>query len=201
MVGRRKSEEEEFEFTRTRSKENKKSKKSASWKRLTEGWIGAMFYVFLGVGLALVAKQTLTFALTTDMPVVAVVSQSMQHDRAEISYYKWLRDNLGYSEGYVDSWPIPTGFLVGDMPIVQGSDEYNVGDVIVYSAPGQEFPIIHRVIKINGDGSYQTKGDNNLNQLPYEFSVRKEQIHGKVIFIVPKLGYFKVILTKVLGVG
>lgn len=203
MVGRRKSEEEEFEFTRTRTrlKENKKSGKPASWKRLTEGWIGAMFYVFLGIGLALVAKQTLTFALATEMPVVAVVSQSMQHDHAEQTHYQWLMQHLSYSESYVDSWPVPTGFFVGDMPVVQGSDTYNVGDVIVYSVPSQDYPIIHRIIKINEDGTYQTKGDNNVNQLPYEFSVRKEQIHGKVIFIVPKLGYFKVILTKVLGVG
>lgn len=174
--------------------------KTTAWGKLTEGWIGVIFYIFLGIGLAIVAKQVLSFTLSTDMPVVAVVSPSMQHDHAEQTHYTWLEDHLGYNESYIKSWSIPTGFLVGDMPIVQGANDYKVGDVIVYSATGQTFPIIHRIIKINDDGTYQTKGDNNINQLPYEFNVHKEQIKGKVIFIIPKLGYFKVIITKVLGI-
>lgn len=176
-------------------------KKKTTWERLTEGWIGAIFYVFLGIGLALVAKQTLAFSLSTDMPVVAVVSESMQHNNAEQTHYQWLEDRFGYSESYINSWSVPTGFLIGDMPIVQGVGSYVVGDVIVYSTSEQSFPTIHRIIKINDDGTYQTKGDNNIHQLRYESSVSNEQIHGKVIFIIPKLGYFKVLITKVLGFG
>ncbi len=174
---------------------------NATWKKLTGGWTGAIFYVFLGIGLALLARQTLAFALSTEMPVVAVVSTSMQHDHVEQTHYQWLDEHMGYSESYIKSWSIPTGFLVGDMPVVKGEGNYKVGDVIVYSVPNQNFPIIHRAIKINEDGTYQTKGDNNLNQLPYEFKVHKEQIYGKVVFIIPKLGYFKVMLTNVLGIG
>jgi len=194
----RRKKEETFRRTKLRIKTRKRK---SSWERLTEGWIGAIFYVFLGIGLALVAKQMLTFGLSTSTPVVAVVSPSMQHDQADQTHYQWLEQRLGYDESYVKSWPVPTGFLIGDMPVVQGVNEYVVGDVIVYSVPEQNFPIIHRIIKINEDGTYQTKGDNNFHQLPYEFSVREEQIHGKVIFIIPKLGYFKVIITKVFGFG
>jgi signal peptidase I len=86
------------------------------------------------------------------------------------------------------------------MPIVQGAKEYKVGDIIVFSVKGARAPIIHRVIKINRDGTYQTKGDHNSGQLNYELSVKKDQIHGKVIFIIPKLGYFKVIISKIFGV-
>ncbi|MFH1623151.1 MAG: signal peptidase I [Candidatus Aenigmatarchaeota archaeon] len=165
------------------------------------GVFSTLFYMFLGVGMALVVKQGLAFGLTTDMPVVAVISASMQHDHASQTHYQWLRDNLGYDEGYVDSWPMPTGFLVGDMPIVQGSGSYAVGDVIVYSVPGSDVPIIHRIVKINADGTYQTKGDNNLQQLPYEFSVREDQIHGRVVALIPKLGYFKVFTTRAFGLS
>ena len=194
--------EEEFRIrTRKVEKRTPKARVMNTWKRLTAGWLGAIFYVFLGIGLALVARQTLAFGLSTEMPVVAVVSTSMQHDNVEQTHYHWLEEHLDYSESYIKSWPIPTGFLVGDMPVVQGSDDYEVGDVIVYSVPNQNFPIIHRIIKINEDGTYQTKGDNNLNQLPYEFKVQKEQVYGKVVFIIPKLGYFKVMLTNVLGIG
>jgi len=82
---------------------------------------------------------------------------------------------------------------------LQGSSNYRVGDVIVYSIHGQSIPVIHRIIKINADGSFQTKGDHNSNQLPFEFSIKKDQIHGKVIFIIPKLGYFKVVISRLLG--
>lgn len=164
-----------------------------------KGWKGVVVYAILGIIIALLSNQTLGFVLSTDMPVVAVVSSSMQHDNEEVTHYKWLEDNLGYNRSYIDSWSVPNGFNVGDMPVIQGSSEYGVGDVIVYSRPGQSVPIIHRIIKINLDRTYQTKGDNNTGQMDYELSVGKEQIHGKAIFIIPKLGYFKVIVSKVIG--
>lgn len=161
--------------------------------KLTQGWIGNIFYCLLGVLFAVIFHYgILRFALATDLPMVAVLSNSMKHDSSvDIYHYQWLEKNLGYNESYIKSWPIAKGFAKGDMPIVKGSDEYKVGDVIVYDA-GQEVPIIHRIIKINEDGTYQTKGDNNPGQYPYELSVSKEQIHGKVVFVIPKLGYVKV---------
>ena len=172
----------------------------SKFSRLTEGWVGILFYTFVGIIFALLVNQVLAFALSTDLPVVAVVSSSMQHDNANRTYYGWLESTMGYEREYIDSWSVPTGFFVGDMPIVVGSEEYNVGDVIVYSVPDQKYPIIHRIIKINADGTYQTKGDNNLLQAPYELNIRPEQIHGKVIFIVPKLGYIKVITSQIFGI-
>ncbi|MDI6798717.1 MAG: signal peptidase I [Candidatus Aenigmarchaeota archaeon] len=171
-----------------------------TWKKLTQGWFGYIFYAVLGIVIAFLVNQTLGFALTTDLPVVAVVTSSMEHDAStEINHYQWLEKNLGYNRSYIDSWPIATGFSIGDLPIVQGSGNYSVGDVIVYSVPGQRVPVIHRIIKINPDGSYMTKGDHNPSLLPFEHSVKKEWVHGKVIFIIPKLGYFKVIVSRLLG--
>jgi len=161
--------------------------------------VGSLFYIILGVVLAVVVKQLLVFGLSTDMPVVAVLSQSMQHNAAERTHYEWLMDKMGYDRSEIDSWPIAGGFLVGDMPIIQGRNDYEVGDIVVYSVPGQSVPIIHRIIKINADGTYQTKGDNNMNQFPYELRVGESQIHGEVIFVVPKLGHFKVFMTKTLN--
>jgi len=201
----RENEEEKFDEKKINFGEKKMAEKKSRGK-LSDllhggGLLGTLFYVFLGIGLALVVKQTMVYALSSDMPVVAVVSQSMQHDNPDQTYYSWLEQKMGYTKEYINSWPVPTGFLVGDMPIVQGESDYIVGDIIVYSVPNQEVPIIHRIIKINSDGTYQTKGDNNLNQLPYEFSVSKEQVHGKVLFVIPKLGYFKVLTTKIFGVS
>lgn len=158
-----------------------------------------LIYIYGGIILAFLAHIFLGIILSTNMPIVAVVSSSMEHEHAENYHYKWLEKNLGYNRSYIDSWPFPNGLSVGDMPIVKGSNDYKVGEIIVYDA-GQQAPIIHRIIKINPDGSYQTKGDNNPSQNSYEFSVKKEQIYGKVIFIIPKLGYFKVFVTKIIGI-
>jgi hypothetical protein len=169
---------------------------------LTKGWTGNIFYIALGVLCAVIFYFViLRFALGTDLPMVAVVSNSMKHESTlEITHYQWLEKNMKYNRSYIDSWPIGNGFSVGDMPVIRGEEGYKVGDVIVYSVPGGSAPIIHRIIKINSDGSYQTKGDNNNGQWPYELSVKKEQVHGKVIFIIPKLGYFKVAVNKLVGI-
>jgi len=188
----------------------KKEKKSFKKKfdKLTEGPFGYVVYAVLGIIIAFLLNQALAFALQTDLPVVAVVSGSMVHDSStEIVHYNWLQDNLGYNRSYVDSWPIKDGFLIGDLPIIMHAENYSVGDVIVYTVPGQKVPIIHRIIKINSDGSFTTKGDHNDRPIVFsgsgysEYSVKPSWVHGKVIFIIPKLGYFKVILTYILSGG
>ncbi len=172
-----------------------------TWKRLNEGWIGIFFSIFLGVIFAAFFYYVvLASVLNTSLPVVAVVSSSMQHDNAELTHYSVLQRAYSYSRAEIDSWPAAGGFAIGDMPVVQGSDSYKIGDVIVYSVESQPAPIIHRIIKVNDDGTFQTKGDNNLSQLPYESSVSKSQISGKVIFIIPKLGYVKVLASKIFGI-
>ncbi len=171
------------------------------WKKLNEGIVGDIFYSILGIVLAYVFyKVILAYILCTPVPIVAVISSSMQHDNPEETFYGWLEKNLGYNRSYIESWPFQNGINVGDMPIVYGCGDYNIGDVIVYKVPGQPAPIIHRIIKINPDNTFQTKGDNNLGQLPYELSVKKDQIYGKVIFIIPKLGYVKLLITRIFGV-
>lgn len=168
-------------------------------KILTDTWWGnALLGILFAVIFYFIILRTV---LGTDLPMVAVVSDSMKHDISiNADHYQWLEENLGYNESYVNSWPVNGGFSKGDMPIIRGVNEYEIGEVIVYAVPGSRAPIIHRIIKINEDGSYQTKGDNNNGQWNYELSVDDEQIHGKVIFIIPKLGYFKVALNNILGI-
>lgn len=157
-------------------------------------------YIFGGVFAALVAKFFLGILLSTSLPAVSVLTGSMIHDSTtEVIYYQWLEKNMGYNRSYIDSWPIKDGFLSGDLPIVQGSNDYKVGDVIVYDAPNEQYPIIHRIIKLNPDGTFMTKGDHNNILLPFEYSVKSGQVHGKVIFIIPKLGYFKVVFNWLFG--
>jgi len=168
-------------------------------KILTDTWWGNILLGFLAA--VIFYYVILSTVLGNNTPVVAVVSSSMEHDVSiESDHYQWLEKNLGYGKDYINSWPVVGGFNVGDMPIVRGQEKYQIGDVIVYSVEGINAPIIHRIIEINDDGTYQTKGDNNSGQLNYEFSVNPEQINGKVIFIIPKIGYFKVLTNRLFGV-
>lgn len=176
-------------------------KKKLKDKKMADELVSSAVYVLLGIFLALGTKQVLVYALGSEMPVVAVVSESMQHDNALITHYEWLEQRYGYSKGYINTWPVRDGFNIGDMPIVSGNEDYHVGDVIVYQVSGQPIPIIHRIVSMNEDGTYQTKGDNNMDQLPYEKSVSGSQIVGKVVYVIPKLGYLKVILIGILGVN
>ena len=189
------------------------------WKKLTTGAIGYVTYGVLGIFFAFLLHSFLSVALSTDFPVVVVVSGSMDHGENEggqpcgkkvfdyrenfenwWSMCRFYYDSFGITKSEFASFPFSDGFKKGDMPIVFGSDIYKVGDVIVYEVPSQPAPIIHRIIEINSDGTYQTKGDHNPGQNPYEKEVKKSQIQGKVIFIIPKVGYLKVLFTETFGI-
>lgn len=126
-----------------------------------------VMYIVLGIILAFAINNGLALALSTDLPIVAVESGSMR----------------------------PT-FDKGDILLLQGQDSYAIRDIIVFSPTPGATPVVHRIITINPDGTYQTKGDANSNQLPFEKSIRQDQIHGKVILILPYLGWVKVGITQ-----
>ncbi len=146
-------------------------------RKLTEGTTGTILYIAIGIVLAFSINQGLALALSTDMPVVAVESDSM----------------------------VPA-FSKGDILIIQGVSEpedyqdfLNVGDVIVFSPPGRSVPIVHRLIEKNPDGTFQTRGDaNNGQQLPFEKSIKPDEIEGKMITIIPYVGWIKIGITEYL---
>lgn len=129
----------------------------------------SVFYIIFGVALAFGINGGLALALNTDMPVVAVESNSM----------------------------IPT-FSRGDILVLQGipADQLKIGDIIVFSPGPQQIPVVHRIIEINPDNTFQTRGDNNPGQLPFERRIESSQIHGKAILIIPYLGWLKIGLTQ-----
>ena len=150
-----------------------KPEKKKRWADL-DGTQGTIIYVLVGVFLAFGINVVLGQALATDMPVVAVESNSM----------------------------VPT-FSQGDILIIQGAknpQDYagllRVGDIIVYSVDGRDVPIVHRITTINPDGSYQTQGDACTGQHPFEKSIQADHVHGKVVTIVPYLGWVKIGVTE-----
>ena len=81
----------------------------------------------------------------------------------------------------------PDHIEVGDMIVTRSADPktLEVGDVITFMEEGTT-AVTHRIIGINEDGSFITKGDanNTEDRIP----VQHEQIIGKFMFRIPKLG-------------
>ncbi len=119
---------------------------------------------------AFVIYQTAGYALSTDMPVVAVVSESME----------------------------PT-LHRGDLIIARGG-EVEENDIIIYSGPKNYPIIhrVVEVKEEGGVTGYVTRGDNNPSHDPW--LVTPESVHGEVVICVPLLGYPRVLLHSLVGV-
>ena len=72
----------------------------------------------------------------------------------------------------------------GDLAVLQQSQEFQIGDVVLYRHPNLG-SVIHRIIAIEGN-RYFLKGDNNDWQDSYQPSA--SEIAGKVWFNVPYAG-------------
>jgi len=100
---------------------------------------------------------------------------------------------------------IPT-INVNDAVLVKRSDleEFDVGDIITFSSLDRAhtgMTITHRIVGKQhdkaGNSVFRTKGDNNFKEddsyVPYN------NIYGKVILRMPKLGYIQKFISKPLG--
>ncbi|MBU3941642.1 MAG: signal peptidase I [Nanoarchaeota archaeon] len=163
------------------------------------------YIVYPGLGLA----------LGTSYPIVAVVSNSMEHN--SLDFDDWWQNSeeyyssIGIAKNSFENFPLKNGFNKGDIMILWRANSNNIkrGDVIVFISARtnpKPDPIIHRVIIIEEkDGSiiYQTKGDNHITNRRqingcfqdgciYESDIQQSQILGKTLFKVPYLGYIKI---------
>ena len=122
----------------------------------------------------------------------------------------WYVSNKHITPPLFKEYPMKNGFKKGDIIIVWGRFTPKLGDIIIFkpgigsSAPR---PIIHRIIDINDDGTYQTKGDHNAKQLTPsnnayktdETTITQEQIIGKAVIKVPYLGWIKIWFTDLIN--
>ena len=83
----------------------------------------------------------------------------------------------------------------------QIGDNYNVGDIISFSSSDTDYygeTVTHRIVSKRSVGNnisnYVTKGDNNTVQ--DSVGVTTNDIYGKVMFVIPKLGQVQKFLEK-----
>ena len=157
-----------------------------------------------------IVYPVLGFALGTGYPIVAVVSSSMEHpgtfqdwwtsvcqypDNSQASQAT-IYSRMGIDQTMFSSFRFTNGFDRGDLMVLTGAQTADVGNILVYSAPGFSDPIIHRIIAkrtdVNGQIVYDTKGDHNCGQGSYEQGITPDRVLGKAVLRVPWLGWIKI---------
>lgn len=159
-------------------KENKQSK-----KQLVQTIIGAVLCVILGFvlvcNLTIIIKGSIhpeeppsIFSVT---PLV-VVSESME----------------GTQDGRIDK---------GDLIFVKDIeyDELKIGDVITFRANNGDL-VTHRIIRVDDEGNFVTKGDNPLNDEDKP-SLTEDRFIGIVTGRIPKIGDFALFLQTTWGMA
>ncbi len=170
-------------------------------------WVVALALAFVTV--KFIFFPLLSLSLGTQLPLVVVESSSMEHPGSFVGNVIGTENNIEVwweQQGYwyegrdisisnAKDWPLRTGFDKGDIMLVWGRFEPEIGDVIIFNANTQH-PIIHRIVNIKDDGTIETKGDNNNAQLPMEKNIQEDAIIGKAVFRIPKLGWLKLVFVE-----
>lgn len=107
---------------------------------------------------------------------------------------------VGFTPYAVLSGSMEPAYRVGDLVYVAHSDPQTIqmGDTIAFVSDSALQTITHRVAEVHADGnSFTTKGDANdsVDGAP----VAAENVLGKVVFSLPKLGYVSAFLTSEAG--
>jgi signal peptidase I len=189
-------------------------------------WVANIVLAF--VIIRFVMYPLLGIILGTSFPVVAVVSESMEHGlhNGEIcgqdfnsfpkgfdSYWNicghWYEDK-GITKNQFLKFKMHNGFNKGDIIVLWRANRNNldVGDILVFWASKAQ-PIIHRVVFIGEETNsvgetvpfYQTKGDHNRDSFSGalgERHISEERIVGQALFRVPLLGWIKILFVDLL---
>ncbi|MEA1905203.1 MAG: signal peptidase I [Candidatus Hadarchaeota archaeon] len=137
-------------------------------------------------------KGALILSFQTEVPMMAVKSNSMKHDDNGWRVH-YERENYDTSK-----FPFQGGFERGDLVIVRGThspEDVDVGDVIVFNREGEAHPIVHRVA-VDENIRYKTKGDSPRNPNPDPGWVEFEDVIGEVVLVIPELGYLTLFWTE-----
>lgn len=136
--------------------------------------------VGLMLSVVLSGWRAISILPNTDHPVVVVISGSM-----EPGYY---RGDILLLHNWQERFPV------------------QAGEIVVYTLPGKDIPIVHRVIRVHqreSDGKrlFLTKGDNNQEDDRMLFPaglewIEEDMILGKTYAYIPYIGYVTVLFQE-----
>ncbi len=179
-------------------------------------WVANVLVAFLVIRFIL--YPLLGMALGTSFPIVAVVSESMEHGLHEGklcgNYYKDFKESFdnywevcgawyeqqGISKEQFRNFPFSNGFNKGDVIVLWRAHRENleVGDILIFEGDRPQ-PIIHRTAKVweeEGKRFYQTRGDHNNVLVPGEDKIDESRIYGQGWFRIPYLGWVKILFVE-----
>ena len=76
----------------------------------------------------------------------------------------------------------------GDLIIIRDTGDYKIGEIVTFFQDGDEIPTTHRIINIDKDGKWITKGDANNSK--DKRSITSDEIIGEVVLVIPYVGTF-----------
>ena len=184
-------------------------------------WIANILIAF--VVIRYIFYPVMGILLGTSYPVVAVVSESMEHGlhndilcgQSFDEFYEsfdnyWeicgsWNEQRGITREQFEQYPFKNGFNKGDVIFLWRANRNNldIGDVLVFQANKNQ-PIIHRLVDISNDNEkifYQTKGDHNARSIDSgleETHIGEERVYGQALFRIPYLGWVKILVVEIL---
>lgn len=202
---------------------NFKNKAKRTWKFFWEedsawSWIANLIVAFLVI--RFIVYPFLGLILGTSYPIVAVISESMEHGTKDNlicgqnvpefkesfeNYWKycgaWYESN-NISKAKFQQFPFQDGFRKGDVIILWRANKNNLdlGDVLIFQSSKPQ-PLIHRAVKIweeDGNTYYQTKGDHNSKSISGslgEEKISSSRIYGQGLLRIPYLGWVKILFV------
>lgn len=102
---------------------------------------------------------------------------------------------FGYAPVDVLTGSMKPVFSPGDIIVIHKQNEYEVNDIVTYSY--QDALITHRIVKETEDG-FMMKGD--ANNVVDDEMVKREQIVGKYLFVIPFIGSLRLWITSPFGI-
>ena len=169
-----------------------------------------------------VVYPVLGSVLGTSFPIVAVLSESMEHDlfqgaicaqpkeewRDSFDNYwdacGYWYENRNITKDLFKDFSFHNGFNKGDVIILSRPTNVQVGDILIFQG-GRPQPIIHRVVRVwqeNGKTLYQTKGDHNGESISGslgETAISSDRLLGKGLVRIPYMGWVKILFVDVMG--
>lgn len=93
-----------------------------------------------------------------------------------------------YRPFLVQSGSMEPAIMTGDVIVIKSQDSYVINEVVTFHNNSGRV-VTHRIVAVEKGAinHYATKGD--ANRSGDEDSISDEQIIGKVILVIPKLGY------------
>jgi len=204
--------------------EKKESQLKKFWKWLWESeswWSYLVFLILVFIIIKLIFLPGLGLIFGTSLPLAIVESSSMDHSSlsetsptngydicgkefSEKKFFNlneyWLTCGAWYEDKNISQeqfkeFKFKNGFRKGDIIIIFGKNNIQLGDVIIFDA-GRSNPIIHRVISLS---PLQTKGDHNNDQLSEEKNINNNKIVGVAWGRIPYLGWVKLFFVEILN--